>query len=155
MASPMFQQAPIPTTHFLPSSFNNEQKVNAFAPPSATYGGISPIPNNATPLLPPTSTPNSNASSAISSTGTLPAGQSSNYIGQQVPPPMQQGFYAQQQVLFQQRPPIPNYNVNNTFVPQQTTSSSPATINPTFVQPAPPPMAYGNYPPQNSYYNPK
>ncbi|CAF5197176.1 unnamed protein product, partial [Rotaria sp. Silwood1] len=40
--------------------------------------------------------------------------------------------------------------------------SSPATINPSFIQPTsmptPPPLAsqqpYGGYPPQNAYYNP-
>jgi len=153
-----FQQTQMPTPHFVPSGFNNDQqtKTNVFGSRPTTFPGIPSLPNSATPRFPPATTPNSN-------TPTSSIGQPSAFLGQQTSTSTQQGgFYGQQQALFQQRPPVVGFNGNNTFVPQQTatssSSSSPATINPSFVQPPPPPpmasqQPYGAYPPQNSYYN--
>jgi len=136
----------MPTPYFTPSGFNNDQqaKPNVFGPPPTTFPSMPPLPNSAIPRYPSATTPISNT--PPSSFGQQPGG----FYGQQ-----------QQQGLFQPRPSHPNFNTNNTFPPPQgaksPTSSSPATINPSFVQP-PPPMAsqqpYGAYPPQNSYYNP-
>jgi hypothetical protein len=147
----------MPTPHFASPTFNNDQqtKTNVFGPPPTTFSGMPSLPNNAVPRFPPATAPNNNTQPSS-------VGQPSTFIGQQAPSPSQQGgFYGQQQGLYQPRPPVANYNANNTFAPQQAgtppSNSSPATINPSFVQP-PPPMAsqqpYGAYPPQNSYYNP-
>ncbi|CAF0886549.1 unnamed protein product [Rotaria sp. Silwood1] len=173
------------TPHFMPTGFNNDQqaKSNVFGPPPTTFPGMPPLPNNTSMPYPPSATSmNNNTPPTSNATSTPPpssVGQPSGFIGQQAPPlPQQGGFYGQQQALFQQRPPLGNFNANNTFGPPQTappsSNSQPATINPSFMQPPPsnsspatinpsfmqplPPMAsqqpYGTYPPQNSYYNP-
>ncbi|CAF0926299.1 unnamed protein product [Adineta steineri] len=149
-----------PTSHFVPSGFNNEQqtKTNIFGPPPTTFPGMPPLPNNAIPQFPPTT-----------NTAPSPHNQPPTFTSQQAPGPppslQQSGFYSQQQGLYQQRPSHPGFNTNNTFASQQP----PATINSSFIQqPSLPPMnsqqpqvppmnsqqQYGAYPPQNSYYNP-
>ncbi|CAF1035149.1 unnamed protein product [Rotaria sordida] len=175
-----FSQTQMPTSHFMPTNFPNDQqtKQNMFGPPPTTYPNMP-----SSQYLPPTTISNSNTQPIVNPTSTSPPSsinQPSGFIGQQTStPPQQGGFYGQQQALFQQRPPLGNFNANNAFVPPQTapspsnsspapmnssfiqqpspSNSSPATINPSFMQ-QPPPMAaqqpYGTYPPQNSYYNP-
>jgi hypothetical protein len=165
--------------HFIPAGYGDQQgKTSPFgAPPPSSYPGMPPLPTAGTTryptAFPPPTLPNANASSAFNPTSAPPlpsaAGQTSTFIGQQTPlapPPQQSGFYGQQQALNQQRPTFPGINTNNnTFAQQQTSlssTSSPATINPSYVQPTamptPPPLAsqqpYGGYPPQNNYYNP-
>jgi hypothetical protein len=169
---------PIPTPHFTQAAYNPEQqaKANIFGPPPTTFPGMPPLPNAAAPRFPPATTPNSSTPpTTFNSTPTPPPplsnAQPSNFLGQQAAPPSQQqnsfynqqqatppppqpgGFYAQQQAAFQSGPPVANFNPNNAFPPQ-----APATINPSFVQQPPPPMApqqsYGAYPQQHSYFNP-
>jgi len=172
-----FQQTQMPTPHFIPSGYGDQQgKTSPFGAPPPSFPGIPPLPTAGTnrypTAFPPSTLPNANASSAFNSTSAPPlpsaAGQTSTFIGQQTPlapPPQQSGFYGQQQALSQQRPGLPAFNANNTYAQQQTplsSSSSPATINPSFVQPTamptPPPLAsqqpYGGYPPQTNFYNP-
>jgi len=173
-----FQQ--MPTPHFSPSVYNPEQqaKTNIFGPPPTTFPGMPPLLNTIAPRFPPATTPNSSTPPTFNSTPTPPplstappsaflgqqpssSQQQTGFYGQQqaTSPPQPGGFYAQQQAAFQPGPPVSNYNPNNTFSPQQpaTSNSSPATINPSYVQ-SPPPMAtqqpYGAYSPQNAYYNP-
>jgi hypothetical protein len=159
ISSSAFQQTHMPTPHFVPSGFNNndqQAKTNVFGPPPTTFPGIPPLPTSTAPRFPPATTPSSNTPPPSS------VGQPSAFIGQQssAPPPQQGGFYSQQQPSYQQRSPFVGFNTNNTFAPQQvappSSSSAPATINPSFVQP--PPMAsqqpYGAYPQQNTYYHP-
>ncbi|CAM4895953.1 unnamed protein product [Rotaria socialis] len=160
----------MPAPHFMPTVYNNDQQVktNAFGPPPTSFVGMPPLPTNIAPQYAPPAgnNPNNNAPPTLNSTPTPPPssmGQPSGFIGQQHQPPphpQQGGFYGQQQNFFQQRPPVTNFNANNAFAPQQTapqtSNSTPATINPSYVQP--PPMAsqqpYGGYAPQNAYYNP-
>ncbi|CAF2405130.1 unnamed protein product [Rotaria sp. Silwood2] len=143
-----FPQTQMPTPHFMPTGFNNEQqaKPNMFGPPPTTYSGMPPLPNNPPPQYPPSATTsNTNTPPTLNPSSTPPpssAGQSSGFMGQQASPLSQQGgFYGQQQALFQQRPPLGNFNANNTFASPQTTqlpsNSQPATINPSFMQPPP------------------
>jgi hypothetical protein len=176
----------MPTPHFVPSGYGDQQtNTSSFggAPPTS-YPGMPPLPNAGATryptAFPPSTLPNANTSSAFNQNSAPPlssnAGQTSTFIGQQqqqqqqtplAPPPQQSGFYGQQQALIQQRSGLPAFNPNNNTYGQQQqplspSSSSPATINPSFVQPTamptPPPLAsqqpYGGYPPQNNYYNP-
>jgi hypothetical protein len=162
-ASTAFQQTQIPTPHFVPTGFGDQQaKTSPFGAPP-TFPGMPPLPNNNTQrfptAFPPPTLPNTNTSSAFNANTAPPsafnntsapppsnAGQTSTFIGQQQqqPPPQQAGFYGQQQALFQPRPGPPtfgsnnNNNTNNAFSQQQQpppSSSSPATINPSFIQP--------------------
>ena len=158
----------MPTPHFSPAGYNHEQqaKANVFGPPPTTFPGMPPLPNTTAPRFPPATTPNSNAPPAAFLGGQQAPSpsQQSGFYGQQQqqapPAPQQGGFYAQQQGSYQQGPPVANFNPSHGFPPQHTptstSNSGPATINPSFVQP-PPTVAqqpYGNYSPQNSYYNP-
>ncbi|CAF0851566.1 unnamed protein product [Adineta ricciae] len=156
------QQFPIPyppTT--LPNASTSSVFNTASAPPIAP-----PSAFNSNPLGPPPTTSSSSSN----------LGQPSAFIGQQqtplAPPPQVGGFYGQQQALFQQRAGPSTFIPNNTANPNNTlgqgppgpppTSSSPATINPSFIQPTqmptPPPLAskqpYGGFPGQNNFYNP-
>jgi hypothetical protein len=167
------QFQPMPTPHFTPAAYNPEQqtKTNIFGPPPTTFPGMPPLPNTIAPRFPPATTPNSSTPPTFGSTPSPPSAflgqqtasppQQSSFYGQQqaTPPPQPGGFYAQQQAAFQHGPPVANFNPNNAFPLQtpSTSNSSPATINPSFVQP-PPPMAsqqpYGAYSPPNPYFNP-
>jgi len=168
----------MPAPHFIPTGYGDQQgKTSPFGAPPPSFPGMPPLPTASTTryptAFPPPTLPNANASSAFNPTSAPPpsstAGQTSTFIGQQTPlapPPQQGGFYGQQQALNQQRPGFSGFNPNNnTFAQQQTpqtSNSSPATINPSFVQPTamptPPPLAsqqpYGGYQPQTNYYNP-
>jgi hypothetical protein len=158
-----FQQPQMPTSHFVPTGFNDQQgQTSPFGAPPTSYPGMPPLPNSVPTRFPttfaPPPLPNANTSSAFNSTSAPPstsnAGQTSTFIGQQqqqqqpqAPPLQQGGFYGQQQALMQQRPGLPvfnpNNNPNNTFAQQQQqqqqqqppSSSSPATINPSYIQP--------------------
>jgi hypothetical protein len=181
----------MPTPHFVPTGFGGQQgKTSPFGAPPTSFPGMPPLPNAgatqySTSFAPPT-LPTATTPSNFTSTPTPPlpsvAGQTSTFIGQQqqqqqqqqqpppvAPPPQQGGFYGQQQALLQQRPGLPAFNAtnttNNAFAQQQVppSNSSPATINPSFIQPTamptpPPPLAsqqpYGGYPPQSNFYNP-
>ncbi|CAF0928983.1 unnamed protein product [Rotaria sp. Silwood1] len=181
-----FQQ--MPTPHFVPTGINDQQtKISSslFGPPPTSFSGMPPLPNASTTSrfptpFPPQTLPNANTTSAFNSSSAPPppppssnTAQTSTFIGQQqqAPPSQQGGFYGQQQALMQQRLGFPTFNPNintppNAYIQQQPqappSSSSPATINPSFIQPTsmptPPPLAsqqpYGGYPPQNAYYNP-
>ncbi|CAF3331064.1 unnamed protein product [Rotaria socialis] len=156
-----FQQTQI----FAPTGYNDQQNK------TSTFGG----PQSPFPPMP--TLPNVNTSSAFntSSAPPLPSSntvQTSAFIGQQqfqpVAPPPQSGFYSPQSSM-QQKSFIPGMNTNmnssNAYAQQQApppSGSSPATINPSYIQstgmPVPPQFTsqqpYGGYPPQNSYYNP-
>ncbi|CAF2814445.1 unnamed protein product [Rotaria sp. Silwood2] len=182
-----FQQ--MPTPHFVSTGINDQQAKTSsspFGPPPTSFPGMPPLPNaNASRFaaaFPPPPLPNTSTTSPFNSSSAPPPPssntiQTSTFIGQQqqqtpLPPQQQQhgGFYGQQQALVQQRPGFPTFNPNintsNAFNQQQQqappSSSSPATINPSFIQPTamptPPPLAsqqpYGGYVPQNAYYNP-
>ncbi|CAF0808709.1 unnamed protein product [Rotaria sordida] len=162
-----------------------------FGPPPTSFHGMPPLPNAGASRFPttfsPPTLPNTNTTSTFNSSSAPPppssnTTQTSTFIGQQQQqqqqqqqaplglPPQQGGFYGQQQALMQSRPGLPAFNPNintpNAFAQQQPqappSSSSPATINPSFMQPTvmptPPPLAsqqpYGGYLPQNTYYNP-
>lgn len=183
-----YPQTQMPTPHFVPTAAYTDQqgKTSSFGAPPTSYASMPSAPNAVAPrfstAFPPVPMPTASTSSAFNPTSAPPlppsAGQTSTFIGQQqhqqqqqqIPaaaPPQQGGFYGQQQAMTQQRPGVPNfYNTNNAFGQQQAptppSSSSPATINPSYIQPnsmpAPPPSAsqqpYGGYQPQNNYYNP-
>lgn len=170
-----FQPTQMPTPHFVPTAFNNQQdKTSPYPPPPTTNFGVPTLPNaNVTgyPATYPAPLPNSSAPPTFNPTSAPPlppnAGQLSTFIGQQQtpagPPPAQGGFYGQQQALMQQRSGLPAFGQQQQQTSAPPTSSSPATINPSFVQPStmptPPPMAsqqpYGNYPPPpTNYFNP-
>ena len=173
------QFQPMPTPHFAPSGYSQEQQVkaNLFGPPPTTFPGMPTPPNPSAPRFPPANTAGNNAPvSSFPSAPTPPplsTGSTSGFLSQSGPavPPQQGGFYAQQQAASplppagsfyaQQQATAPgNFNPTNAYSPQQppTSNPSPATINPSFPQPGPPPMAfqqpYGAYSQQNAYYNP-
>lgn len=177
-----FPPAQMPTPHFVPTSFpDQQQKTTPFGAPPPTapvFSAMPPLPNTGANQFPSTFPPNAGTASPFNASSAPPlpstAGQTSSFIGQQPPqmpsaglPPQHGGFYGQQQALMQQRPGLAAFNnTNNVYGQPPTstppTSSSPATITPSYVQqaqmPAPPPMAaqqpYGGYPAQSNYYNP-
>lgn len=159
-----FQQTSVSTPYFVTPALNNYQqaKPNAYGPPPS-FSAMPPLPNTGAPQYPPASTSTTNTPPTFSASAppSSSTNQQAGFMGPQaVAPPPQAGYYGQQQGFFQQRPPGGSFNPSDPYAPPQSvaspSNSSPATINPSYVQP--PPMAsqqpYGAYPPQNSYYNP-
>jgi len=160
--STRFQQTQMPTSHFVPTGFVDQQaKTSPYGAPPQSFSGMPSLPNSGATRFPtsfpPPALPNANTSSAFNPTSAPPlppsTGQTSTFIGQQqqtpvAPPPQQSSFYGQQQGLMQPRPGLSVFNnTNNAYGQQQQqqqqqqqaptppTSSSPATINPSYIQP--------------------